>query len=208
MAEKELSPVFAEIKKDYLQQIIAKWDDIDLEALGLTREQDAIQVPFFHLKCTVTKQGITGDGAHLLGHMVNVVISNYLLAEPGPPPSAKGWVSYKDFADAAPYWGGYNNVVERKIATDYSGRLEVLKAKCLALGGREPEQSFSYDLALEFQALPMIALLLLFNDAEDMFPAQCSVLLQDNASKFFDMECLAMLGIGLSTFLTGQGEQS
>jgi hypothetical protein len=36
--------------------------------------------------------------------------------------------------------------------------------------------------------------LLLFNDKDDEFPAQCSVLFERRAQKFLDMECLAMVG--------------
>jgi hypothetical protein len=54
-----------------------------------------------------------------------------------------------------------------------------------------------------FKALPKVPVLLLFNDEEDMFPAQCSVLFQSDCAGYLDMESIAMVGIGLAVFLTG-----
>ena len=38
-------------------------------------------------------------------------------------------------------------------------------------------------------------MLLLFNDKDDEFPAQCSVLVEKKTQKFLDMEFLAMVGM-------------
>ena len=45
----------------------------------------------------------------------------------------------------------------------------------------------SYDLSMRFDALPKVPLLLLFNDKDDGFPAQCSVLFEKRTEKFSDM---------------------
>ena len=52
-----------------------------------------------------------------------------------------------------------------------------------------------------FDALPKIPMLLLFNDKDDEFPAQCSVLFENRAQKFLDMECLAMVGMHFFEYL-------
>jgi hypothetical protein len=48
---------------------------------------------------------------------------------------------------------------------------------------------------MQFDALPKVPLLLLFNDQDDEFPAQCGVLFEKRTEKFIDMECLAMVGM-------------
>jgi hypothetical protein len=56
-----------------------------------------------------------------------------------------------------------------------------------------------------------VPLLLLFNDEDEDFPAQCSLLFQRRAEKFLDMECLAIIGWLLADSLTqaaGLGERS
>lgn len=64
----------------------------------------------------------------------------------------------------------------------------------------------SYDLAAQFVALPRVPLLLLFNDADDEFPARCSVLFQEHADRYLDPECLAMLGRRLYARLERAGD--
>jgi len=47
-------------------------------------------------------------------------------------------------------------------------------------------------------------LLLLFNDKDDEFPAQGSVLFEKRAEKFLDMECLAMVGMLFFEYLKAE----
>jgi hypothetical protein len=49
--------------------------------------------------------------------------------------------------------------------------------------------------------LPKIPVLLLFDDADEEFPAQCKVLFERRAEHYLDPECLAILGMLLSDFL-------
>jgi hypothetical protein len=62
------------------------------------------------------------------------------------------------------------------------------------LNGHPPAADFPYDLSLQFSALPKIPVLMLFNDADEEFPARCAVLFERRAEKYLDMECLAMVG--------------
>ena len=48
---------------------------------------------------------------------------------------------------------------------------------------------------MQFDALPKVPLLLLFNDRDEEFPAQCGVLFEKRTGKFIDMECLAVVGM-------------
>jgi len=48
--------------------------------------------------------------------------------------------------------------------------------------------------------LPRIPVILNFNDSDDLFPATCSILYQESAQHYLDMECLAMTG----TLLAGK----
>jgi hypothetical protein len=42
---------------------------------------------------------------------------------------------------------------------------------------------------------------MLFNDADEEFPAQCAVLFERRAENYLDMECLAMVGMLLFEYL-------
>jgi hypothetical protein len=54
---------------------------------------------------------------------------------------------------------------------------------------------------MRLPALPRIPILLLFNGADEEFPARCPMLLDRRAGKYLDMECLAIAGWALSAYL-------
>lgn len=63
---------------------------------------------------------------------------------------------------------------------------------------RGHEMEISYDLSMQFSVLPRLSLLLLFNDADEEFPAQCTILFQKHAVFYLDPESLIMTGILLA----------
>ncbi len=104
-------------------------------------------------------------------------------------------MAFKDFKDAAPLVHAFSNTVTRPIAESFSGRVSELEAAGKRMGGYTPIEEFPYDLCIQFDALPKVPLLLLFNDQDEKFPAQCGVLFEKRTEKFLDMECLAMVGV-------------
>jgi hypothetical protein len=87
--------------------------------------------------------------------------------------------------------------VERAIASHFSGRIEALKTVCQGIGGYRPDLPVAYDLAMQFDALPKHSVILLVNDADDEFPAQCTVLFPAHFDTCLDAECIAMVGAQL-----------
>jgi len=110
-------------------------------------------------------------------------------------------VTYKDFRDAGPYVGGFKNTTELPIVKQFSGQTADLGRHCQALGGQPFDTDVSCQLAYRFQALPRVPIFQLFHDADEEFPAQCTLLFQKNAAAYLDMECLAMLGSTLAAWL-------
>ena len=49
-----------------------------------------------------------------------------------------------------------------------------------------------------FEALPRVRVYLVFNDADEDFPADCSILFEKQAARYLDMECLAMIAMVLA----------
>jgi hypothetical protein len=132
---------------------------------------------------------------------VSVILCKYLLLCPLIEPLGGNWLSYKDFKDAAPLIQAFSNTVTQPIAETFSNRLAELNVAGNKIGGYPPTDEYPYDLAMQFDALPKIPILLLFNDKDDEFPAQCSVLFEKRAEKFLDMECLAMVGMRFFEYL-------
>lgn len=188
------SPIFEETYKNYLAQIAGI--DISSRAarLGIRVKEGEALIPLFGKTFRVSPLGVfdpTGKGPD---HAVRVVLCKYLLLCPEAEPNGEDWVSFKDFRDAAPFVSGFINNTEKALVKQFAGRLDLLKEACQILGGHRADLEVSYQLALRFEALPKIPILFLFNDEDDEFPAQSTLLFQKKAADHLDMECLAILG--------------
>ncbi len=156
---------------------------------------------FFGQPYRISGRGIKNPSGKQPAIGICVVLCKYLLLCPEIPSLDKEWVSYRDFKDAAPLAGSFVNNTERPIAQNFSGRLDELNAACERLGGRNPGLDLSYQLIMKLYPLPKVPVLLLFDDADEEFPAQCKVLFERRAKNYLDPECLAILGTLLSDFL-------
>ncbi len=202
------SPAFERIYKDYLRQV-ANLDIGSLkDKLGVEVKGDDIMIPFFGKPHRISSTGIMGPDGKRPSHSVSVVLCKYLLLCPESEPEENDWISYKDFKDAAPFVEGFRNNAEIPIARNFSGKIEKLKRASEELGGVAPEVELSYQLPIRFDALPKVPILMLFNDEDEEFPAQCSLLFQRRAQGYLDMECLAIIGWTLSDYLLQAAEDS
>jgi hypothetical protein len=196
------APIFDEIYEQYLADVSA----VDLSQvsnrLGININGDAATIPFYGIPHRVSGKGVMDAEGKRPIHAVSVILCKYLLLCPGQePPAAGEWVKYHSFPDAAPYAEGFRNTAEQPISKAFSGKLDDLKRVCMVLGGQPGEAPYSCDLAIRFPVLPKVNLLMLFNDQDAEFPAECSILFEKHADAYLDMECLAMLGMVLATWL-------
>ena len=191
----EKSSVFEETYKNYLAQIAELDFNKIADQLGAEVVEDDLIIPFFGEPHRISAKGIADPSGNRPSFSVCVVLFKYLLLCPDHDPVENDWVSFKDFRDSAPFSGAFVNYTEASLAKYFSGRRKDLGAACRAIHGHPPAATFSYDLCMQFEALPKIPVLLLFNDADDEFAAQCMVLFERRAEKYLDMECLAMVGM-------------
>ena len=193
MAEK--SQVFEETYEDYLTRIAGLDFNFIADRLGVTVDGADIIVPLFGRSYRISAKGISDPSGRQPHLSVSVILCKYLLMCPLIEPLGGNWMAYKDFKDAAPLIQAFSNTVTRPLAETFSGRVAELEKSGEKMGGYRPEEEFPYDLCLQFDALPKVPLLLLFNDRDEEFPAQCGVLFEKRTEKFIDMECLAMVGM-------------
>jgi hypothetical protein len=191
----EKAPIFEKIYRDYLAQVAA----MDLagteKLLGIRIENEGVVVPVFKSEFRVTPEGIMDAAGKQPLHAVSVLLCRYMILCPvREPEEGREWVSYKDFMDATPFVSGFVNNTEKAIAKHFTGKVKTLEAACVKLGGVHAKDGLSYDLSMQVSCLPKIPLYLLFNDADEEFPAECRVLFERRAEKFLDMECLAIAG--------------
>ncbi len=188
------APIFETIYRDYLDKV----NQLDLKTvaskIGAQWTGEYLMLNLFGKPLRISKNGILDAAGKEPNHSVKVVLFQYLLLHPDKHPSETTWISYKNFRDAAPLVHSFHSNVEMAIARNFEGRLKALKEACIGIGGCEYVTEMNYVLHMKFDALPKIPILLLFNDAEDEFPAQCILLFELRAEKYLDMECLAILG--------------
>ena len=198
----EISPIFEKTYQDYLAQI----GGLDLNALedklGIQVSEGKAIIPFFGQPYAVSGDGISGPGGKKPHLSTSVILCKYLLMCPEYEPREADWVSFKDFKDAAPLIHAFATTVTNPISKMFSGRPAALERACKKIGGYRPAETFSYDVSIKFDALPRVSLLLLFNDKDKEFPAQCSVLFEKRTEKYLDMECVAMVGMLLYNYLS------
>ena len=201
------SPVFKETYKKYLDQVAEiEFKPLE-EKLGVKVENDEITIPFFGKPYMVSARGIIDPSGKEPPLEISVVLCKYLLLCPIANPVEDDWVSYRDFKDSGPLTVYFANAVEQPIANHFAGRLDELEEACKTLAGFPPDIELSYELSMQFTPLPRVPVLLLYNDADDEFPAHCSILFERRAEKYLDAECLAILGMLLSVYLRKRAEK-
>jgi len=195
------SKAFERIYRDYLAQLAAVDLRAAAEMLGGWADGEAVVMPFFERPYKVSAAGISDSSGSRPSHSVSVLLSKYLLMCPKNPPLDASWVSYKDFKDAGPFAGGFRNNAEVPLERTFGSNPADLRRRCGALGGIPASEDFPYEVAVRLPALPKIPILLLFNGADEEFPARCAMLFERRAEKYLDMECLAITGWALSAYL-------
>lgn len=188
------SHVFEETYREYLKQIAGINFEPLAEVIGVAVAKGKITIPFFEKPYLVAERCITDSSGQQPPFGVCVVLCKYLLLCPDAAAPEDDWAAYRDFKDAGPLTVFFANSVEKPLAEHFAGRLTELEKACKALGGLAPDIELTYDLSMQFNALPRIPVLLLYNDTDDEFPAHCSMLFKRGSDKFLDAESLAILG--------------
>lgn len=186
--------VFEETYADYLAQL----EQLDITArqavLGFEMDQGWAQILFFNQLMRVGPGGIEDANGQTADLGVCVVLCKYLLMAPDTVPDAGSMMTFKDFPDAAPLVHFFSNSVEGQIARLFSGRMAALKDACQTVGGQPYTAELAYQVKYRFSGLSRVPVILLFNDQEEGFAAQCTLLFQQNVQQYLDMESLAILG--------------
>lgn len=201
---KEKNPIYRKHYENYLQQLSA----IDLAerapVLGITAEENSetVVVSFFNQRYRISRSGIEDEAGNRPDYVTCVILLKYLLMGPQQVPVEKEWMHFRDFKDSVQAQNaGLSAYASKAISKHYAGSLDRLKNAANELGGIPPETDYPYDLAAVFRALPRVPILFLFNDADDLFPAEVSILYERRAEHFLDAECRVMVDLCLLTHL-------
>ena len=155
-------------------------------------------LPYFNEPLGVSSEGICDAQGQRPVYDTCVILCRHVIMCPELPSGDGEWVSFKDLKDGGPltvyFRDNVDQVLIRRFADDVAG----LRSAAESLGGIPPELAVQYDVAVQIQALPRIPVVLLFNGADEEFPADCSVLFQRQVEDYLDAECIAMLGYRLA----------
>jgi hypothetical protein len=193
--------IFEKTYTNYLAQLEGlDWASVG-EKLGCHVENHEILIPMFGKPHRVSDKGIVDPSGNQPPFDQCVILCKYLLLCPDDPPKGYEWVSYRGLKDSGPLTKYFAHDVERAIVEYFKGRVHRLAEASEVLGAYAPTIDASYDLSVQFDALPRVPLVLLYNDADEEFPAKCSVLFENRVEHYLDAECLAMVGRLLFTYL-------
>ncbi len=159
-------------------------------------------IPFLGQPLGISSNGIVDEQGRRPGYEVCVILCRHLIMCPESPSSETDWVSFKDLKDGGPLTVYFRDNVDQVLIQRFASNVEGLGSAALALGGTRPDLSVQYDVAFQIQVLPKLPVVLLFNGADDEFPADCSLLFQRRVEEFLDAECIAMLGYRLARELS------
>jgi len=175
--------------------LISKLSELDFQEsadrLGLEYVYGGVQVRFLKRDYRITTDGVEP----LDGQPVNVnnrsVLLYYLLSKGQGDPED----SYVPFESIARMISGLhvqtrlmNTPLERHFGNDYQNFAEA----AVKLGGIEEETQAEKHL-WRFDVLPKIPLKLAFYEADDDFPAEIQIMLDQTAIHFLEFECLAFM---------------
>lgn len=181
-----------------LENYLAQLKNISIESiapkLGGKIEEGVITIPLFGRDYEISANIITDFSEHKPAYDVCVILCKHLLLCPDTLPKEAEWISFKDFKNSDPLINYFNNNVEHSIASYFKARGTDLKKAGKSISGYQPDLDVNYDFVMQFDALPRIPIILLFNDADEEFSETCSVLFERRAEKYLDAECIAMLG--------------
>jgi hypothetical protein len=188
----------AEIFRQHYQNYLARIAEIDLASvqkiLGLVKKDGRYLIRFFGGHYAVSKDGIMDDTGKTPDYATCVILAKYLIMCPDRIYEDTQWAAFKDFKRTSHLLNVnyFSSDTERALVNAFEGRRDTLAAVGTALGGIFPDEVFSYDLVMQFDALPRISLLLLFNEGDEDFGAYGTVLFQKQAEYYLDPESLAV----------------
>ncbi len=152
------------------------------------------QVPLLGSSYTVqlgaVKPASSSDDEEEPNIWVKVLTLLYLTTATGDEPQGE-WIAYRQLPNTVAKTKTYDKEVDR-IAAAFKGRLGDLETAASSLGGVTVDDE-SADLAIRFDALPRVPMLLLFWDGDEDFDARSSLLLDSGVLSYLDQESLVFL---------------
>lgn len=178
--------------------------DIDLAALAPALDIEwtvnALLIPFFGFPHRVSTDGITDASGKPPTPAVASLLLDYVLRCPAMAQTTDAWITFREFSGAGPLMGYFTNNTNKLIESHFSGDVCALESACSGLNGKFIRGVSGVDLCMELAVLPRVPLRIAFNDQDEDFAAQCSMLFQQSAESYLSMKSMAVA----ATWLAGK----
>ncbi len=190
----ERSKIFDDHYKDYCKQIASVDLDSIKDRLDIKIENNIALIPFFNQVYQVSGNGIFTMNNEKADYVTCVILAKYILLCPDQLYLDGEWCTFRDFKKESHMTNAnfFNTETTGKIKTHFSNHVADLKIACKRINGIEQQMDLAYDLSISFVVLPRLSMLLLMNDADEDFPADCKVLFQRQGEHYLDPESLVM----------------
>jgi len=173
------------------------------DILGADVNENSLIIPLYRQSYRISTEGVNTIDGQSTNPAVIVLLLKYVLHCPNEIPPEGEWVTYREFEGAGILSGHFTENTNKIIETSFSRKADHLHHCAIHMGGCPFDDGSSFDVAIEFEALPRIPLLLRFNDMDGSFPAQCSILFRKSADRFLDLKSLEVVGTLLAGKLIG-----
>ncbi len=161
--------------------------------------QAVVRLPYFDtevLVCGDPMERVERADGRELNRWEQVLLFNHL-AQGGHREPTGTWIGLGELPSSTSKVVSLRDEVERPLATTFDGRIDDLRARATALGGRDAGDDLpSADVALVFCPLPRIPVALLFwdGDADEGFEARVKLLFDATVNEHLDIESIVFLG--------------
>ena len=172
------------------------------DSLGANRSVNALMIPFFGSIYQVSTDGIMDAHGNPPTPAVGSLLLDYVLRAPITPPPADAWITFREFSGAGPLMGHFTGNTNKLIESNFAGAVDALQSACAGLGGRVIDGATGFDLCVELAVLPRVPIRIRFNDRDEDFPAQCTLLFRKSAETFLTLKSMAVAGTWLAGKLT------
>jgi hypothetical protein len=205
----------SQVDRFYFETISAqrqdRMADVDFAAradiLGADLSGNALMISFFGIVHRVSATGIIDPLGNSPTPAVGSLLLDYVLRCPTTPPEADAWITLREFPGAGPLMGHFTSNTNKLIESNFAGDVNVLQTACLQLGGKVISGVPGYDLRVELAALPRVPIRINFNDRDEDFPAQCTLLFRETAGTYLSMKSMAVAGTWLAGKLVTPGNR-
>ncbi len=192
-----------------MAQRLSRLAGLDLAAragsLGASLSGNALMIPFFGRVHRVSADGIMDALGNPPTPAVGSLLLDYVLRVPITPPTADAWITFREFSGAGPLMGYFTGNTNKLIESNFAGAVDVLQRACAGLSGKGIDNAPGFDLCVELAALPRVSIRIRFNDRDEDFPAQCTLLFRKSAETYLSLKSMAVTGTWLAGKLVVPG---